>query len=177
VLMCLDDLHWANPVTLAALRTLPLELRRHPVAWLLARTSTPRHDTESLFGLLEKDGAGRINLAPLDDDAVAALLSRAFGAPPDRALLTLAGGAAGNPALLTELIHGLGDDKAVRVTGDRAVLVSAQLPQRVHRVVQRRLDGLSKHARHLLVTAAGLGPSFRLGGAAGMLGGTAAVVL
>ena len=133
VLVCLDDLQWASPATLAALRTLPLELKRHPVAWLLARTSTPQHDTEYLFGLLENDGAARVNLAPLGDDAVAALLTEAFGVPPDQPLLALACGAAGNPSLLTELIRGLGDDKAVRVTGDRAVLVSTQLPQRVHR--------------------------------------------
>jgi DNA-binding NarL/FixJ family response regulator len=177
VLVCLDDLQWADPATLAALRTLPVELKCQPVAWILARTNTPRHDTEHLFGLLEKDGAARINLVPLDYDAVAALLTGAFGAPPDRALLALACGAAGNPALLTELIGGLGDDKAVRVTGDRAVLVSARLPQRVHRVAQRRLDGLSKQARHLLVTAAVLGPSFRLEDAAEMLGETPAVLL
>ena len=177
VLVCLDDLQWASPATLAALRTLPLELKRHPVAWLLARASTPQHDTEYLFGLLEKDGAVRINLAPLDEDAVAALLTNAFGAPPDRGLLALACGAAGNPALLTELIRGLGDDKAVRVTGGRAVLVTTQLPRRVHRVAQRRLDGLSKQARHLLVTAAVLGSSFRLEDAAEMLGETPAALL
>ena len=111
VLVCLDDLQWASPATLAALRTLPLQLKRHPVAWLLARTSTPQHDTEYLFSLLEKDGAIRVNLGPLDDEAVAALLTNAFGALPDPALLALAYGAAGNPALLTELIRGLGDDK------------------------------------------------------------------
>jgi hypothetical protein len=37
VLVCLDDLHWASPATLAALRILPRDLKRHPVAWLLAR--------------------------------------------------------------------------------------------------------------------------------------------
>ena len=177
VLMCLDDLQWASPGTLAALRALPLQLERHPVAWLLARTSTPRHDAEYLFGLLEKDGAARVTLAPLDDDAVAAMLIDAFGVPPDQALMDLAGGAAGNPALLTELIGGLGDDKAIRVDGDRAVLVSAQLPRRVHRIAQRRLDGLSKQARHLLVTTAVLGSSFRLEDAAEMLGETPAALL
>jgi DNA-binding CsgD family transcriptional regulator len=177
VLVCLDDLQWASSATLVALRALPRDLERHAIAWVLARTSTPQHDTEHLFGLLENDGAARINLGPLDDDAVAALLTGASGAPPDQALLTLAHGAAGNPSLLTELIGGLGEDKAVRVTGDHAVLVSAQLPRRVHRVAQRRLDGLSKQARHLLVTAAVLGPSFRLEDAAEMLGETPAALL
>jgi DNA-binding NarL/FixJ family response regulator len=177
VLVCLDDLQWASPATLAALRTLSLDLKHHPVAWLLARASTPQHDTEYLFGLLENDGAPRVVLASLDQDAVAAMLVEAFGVPPDQALMDLAGGAAGNPLLLTELIRGLGDDEVVRITGDRAVLVSAQLPQRVHRVAQRRLDDLSKQARHLLVTAAVLGSSFRLEDAAEMLGETPAGLL
>lgn len=60
VLVCLDDLQWASPATLAALRTLPRELKRHPVAWILARSTTPQQDTEYLFSLLEKEGATRI---------------------------------------------------------------------------------------------------------------------
>jgi len=177
VLVCLDDLHWANPATLVALRTLPRELKRHPIAWILARSNTQQQDAENLFGILEKDGAARVTLAALGDDAVAALLTDAFGALPDTSLLALASGAAGNPSLLTELIHGLRDDNAVHVTGGRAVRASAQLPQRIHRVAQRRLDGLSKSARHLLVTAAVLGPSFRLEDAAEMLGETPAALL
>jgi DNA-binding NarL/FixJ family response regulator len=177
VLVCLDDLQWASPATLAALRTLPRELKCHPVAWLLARTSTPQDDTEYLFGLLEKDGAIHVTLGPLDDNAVAALLTSAFDAPPDQALLALACGAAGNPVLLTELIRGLGDDQAVRVAGDRAALVSTRLPRQVHRVAQRWLDGLSNQARHLLATAAVLGSSFRLEDAAEMLGETPATLL
>jgi len=177
VLVCLDDLHWAGPSTLAALRALPQELRRHPVAWLLARSSTPHRDTDYLFGLLEKDGAARITLAPLDEDAVAAMLTDGFGAPPDPALAGLADGAAGNPSLVAELIGGLHDDNAVRVTGGRAVLASPRLPQRIHRLAQRWLDDLSKQARQLLVTAAVLGPAFRLEDAAEMLGKTPAALL
>lgn len=177
VLVCLDDLHWACPATLAVLRALPRELKRCPVAWILARSSAPRHGTEHLFGLLEKDGAARITLAPLGEDAVVALLTDAFGAPPDSALLALACGAAGNPSVLTELISGLREDGAVRVTRDRAELVSAHLPLRMHLVARQRLDGLSERARHLLATAAVLGPSFRLEDTAEMLGETPAVLL
>ena len=86
-------------------------------------------------------------------------------------------GAAGNPSLLAGLIDGLGDDHAVQVTGGRAVLTSARLPQRIHRLAQRRLDGLSQRARHLLVTATVLGPAFRLEDAAEMLGETPATLL
>jgi DNA-binding CsgD family transcriptional regulator len=177
VLVCLDDLHWASPVTLTVLRALPRDLKRHPVAWLLARSSTPKHAADYMFGLLENDGAARVTLAPLDHDAVAAMLTDAFGAPPDPALADLASGAAGNPSLLAELICGLGDDNAVHVCGGHAVLASARLPHRIHRLAQRRLDGLSMRARQLLETAAVLGPAFRLEDAAEMLGETPATLL
>jgi DNA-binding CsgD family transcriptional regulator len=177
VLVCMDDVQWACPATLAALRTLPRALKHHPVAWVLARSSTPQHDAEYLFDVLEKDGAVRVSLAPLADDVVAALLADAFGALPDQGLLALAAEAAGNPSLLAGLIGGLRDDDAVRLTGGRAVLVSGRLPRRVHRVARQRLDGLSEQARHLLVTGAVLGPSFRLEDAAEMLGETPAALL
>jgi DNA-binding CsgD family transcriptional regulator len=177
VLVCLDDLHWASPATLAALRALPRDLKWHPVVWLLARSSTPQQPADYLFGLLEQDGAARLSLAPLGQDAVTAMLTDAFGAPPDQALGDLARGAAGNPSLVAELIGGLRDDHAVQVTGGRAVLASARLPRRIYRLAQRRLDGLSQRARHLLVTAAVLGPAFRLEDAAEMLGETPAALL
>ena len=185
VLVCLDDLHWAGPAALAALRALPGELKRYPVAWLLARSSTPpgtpsstsQQDTEYLFSLLGRDGAARITLRALGDDAVAALLTDAFGAPPDEALLALASGAEGNPWLLTELIGGLRDDHAVRTAGGRAVLVSGELPRRVSLAGRQRLGGLSGRTGHLLMTAAVLGASFRLEDAAEMLGETPAALL
>jgi DNA-binding NarL/FixJ family response regulator len=177
VLVCLDDLHWASPATLAALRALPRDTKRYPVAWLLARTSTPQRAADYLFGQLEQDGAAGVILAPLEQDSVAAMLTDAFGAAPDHALADLARGAAGNPSLVAELIRGLRDDHAVQVSGGRAVLASARLPQRIHRLAQQRLDDLSQPARHLLVTAAVLGPVFRLEDAAEMLGETPAMLL
>ena len=177
VLVCLDDLQWGSPATLAALRTLPTGLKQHPVVWLLARSTTPQPDTEYLFTVLEKEGAARITLGPLGDDTVAALLADAFSAQPDQTLLALARGAAGNPSLLTELIRGLRDESAVQVADGRATLVSAHLPQRMHRVGQQRLDGLSEQTRHMLVTATVLGASFRLEDAAEMLGETPAALL
>ena len=177
VLVCVDDVQWSCAATLAALRGLPRELRQHPVAWILARSNAPHDDAGHLFDLLEKDGAGRVNLPRLGQDAVTALLTDALGAPPDPGLLALADSAAGNPSLLAELVAGLREDVAVRVTDGRAILASGQLPGRMRHVAQRRLDGLGEQARSLFVTAATLGTSFLLEDVAMMLGETPAALL
>jgi DNA-binding NarL/FixJ family response regulator len=79
--------------------------------------------------------------------------------------------------LLTELVGGLRDDDAVRVTGGHAGLISPDLPQRIVGAVHQRLESLSGRARHLLATAAVLGSSFRLEDAADMLAQAPATLL
>ena len=118
--MCLDDLQWACPATLAAVWTLPNELKNHPVAWVFARSWAPTGNSEYLFDLLEDGGATRITLDPLSREAVAGLLTDAFSAPPDEGLRLLAAGAAGNPWLLSELIDGLRDEFANDHDGRRS---------------------------------------------------------
>jgi DNA-binding CsgD family transcriptional regulator len=178
VLVSLDELQWAGQATLLALRVLPAQLARFPVAWLLAR-SDERHDhgVDVLFNALENDGARRLTLGPLGDAAVTAALTEAFGAPPDERLLDLAAEAGGNPSLLTELIGGLRDDNAVRLIAGRACLGRADLPSRIHHVARQRLDGLTRRAQYLLKTAAVLGGAFRLADMAEMLGDTSAALL
>ena len=177
VLVSLDDLQWASPAMLATLRSLPGEMKGHPIAWIFARSSARHEDAELLFSVLERDGATRITLGPLGNDAVAGLLTDAFGAPPSPDLLALGSGAAGNPLLLTELIGGLRDDDAVRVTGGHALLISPDPPQRIVGAVHQRLESLSGRARHLLAIAAVLGSSFRLEDAADMLAQAPAALL
>ena len=178
VLVGLDDLQWACQATLLALRVLSRQLARYPVAWVLARSDIrPGNQADLLFEMLESDGATRLVLAPLSDDAVTGVLTDAFAAPPDAELLRLAAGADGNPSVLTELIRGLQDERAVRVAGGQARLLSAALPARVRRLAGQRLDRLSGQAQHLLKTAAALGGSFRLADVAVMLGDTPAGLL
>ena len=177
VLVCLDDLHFESPATLAALRSLRRDLARHPLAWLLARSSTIRCDADRLFGLLERDGAVLLTLGPLAEGTAKAMVTDAFGAPPDPGLAALAQGAAGSPSLLTELISGLREDRAVQVGDGVAVLISDCLPRRIHRVTQQRLGQVSGQTRQLLITAAILGPAFRLEDAAEMLGELPAALL
>jgi DNA-binding CsgD family transcriptional regulator len=148
-------------------------IRDSPAASPGPRTPDAVRDVLRLAG----EGAALVTPLPLGADAVTAMVTEAFGAPPDPDLADLAGGAAGDPALLAELIGGLRDENAVRVSAGRATLSSPRLPGRVHRLARRRLDDLSPPARSLLMTAALLGPAFRLEDAAEMLGQTPAGLL
>ena len=178
VLVCLDDLQWADTVTLLALRLLPSRLASHPIAWILARSRGSRGShAEVLFDLLAREGAMLIALAPLDDNAVVGLITDAIGGEPDQQLLGLAAGAAGNPSLVTELIEGLLDEHAITVDAGRASLSHTVLSQRIQSVVRSRFDHLSGRARQLVETATVLGRSFRLEDAAAMLGTSAAELL
>ncbi|MFF0311322.1 AAA family ATPase [Streptosporangium sp. NPDC004379] len=115
LLVALDDLQWADPVTLMALRTLPARLAGRPLAWLLARRATGDDDGARLFGLLEQEGAARIALRPLDGVSAARVSADALGAAPDAELTALTAQAAGNPALLLALLTGLREEGAVLV--------------------------------------------------------------
>lgn len=178
VLVSLDDLQWASPATLLALRVLPGELAASPVAWLLAASRSAQDKSAGLlFRVLAEDGADRITLTPLRDDTVLAVLTGAFGVPPDRSLLTLASRAAGHPALLGELVRGLAEEDAVQVADGTARLVSTRLPERIQILARERLHNLSGPAQQLLQTAAVLGRSFLLEDATDMLGVTPAMLL
>ncbi len=177
LLICLDDLHCESEAALAALRSLQRDLTGQPVAWLLARSSTVRSSADHLFAVLERAGAVRITLGPLPEDVAVMMLSDAFGAPPDSGLTALALEGAGIPSLLTELIRGLRDNHAVSVSGGRAVLASRDLPPQLGLIAQQRLGQVTRRTRHLLITAATLGPAFRLEDAAEMLGESPAALL
>ena len=177
VLVSLDDVHSADPASLFALRLLPRQLASYPLVWNLARcTVRPPGGVGALFDLLVRDGATRVTLSPLADEAVSGLIVDILHAVPDPDLMALAAGAAGNPSLLVELMRGLLDEGGIRVSHGAASLVSSHLPQRVHALVRHRLGGLTKGAGHLLDTAAVLGRTFRLEDVAEMLGQTPAVM-
>ncbi|GII93973.1 ATP-binding protein [Sinosporangium siamense] len=178
LVVALDDLQWAGPATLTAVRTLRARLTPYPVVWLLARGTTGRSPgAERLFATLEAEGAVRLELRPLPPGAAAGLTADLLPAPPGLDLLKLAAGACGNPLLLTELVTGLREERGVRVAGGAAHLVAERLPRRLLTLVARRLDRLSGQARGVAEIAAVLGAPFSPEDVAGALGGTPAALL
>ncbi|WP_269750608.1 helix-turn-helix transcriptional regulator [Microbispora sp. ATCC PTA-5024] len=171
VLLMVDDVHWADPMTLLALRSMTRDLATYPLVWMLSRTSGggAGRRIERLFDLLERDGANRITLRALDEAAVADVATDVLGAVPEPDVLALTHLADGNPFLLVDLLEKLKAEGVVQVAGGHARMVSARLP-RVHEVTRERLEELSNRTRHLLQVAAILGRSFSVQDLAEMLG-------
>ena len=169
-LICLDDVDQADPATLLTLRSLTQHLASRPLLWLLARSGGNQTDAGRLFDLLEREGAARVELGPLTDAAVTALVSDVLGAEPDSGLLALTAGADGNPFLLTELLEGLREEGALDVSAGRAMLVCDQAPQRFRHLVHDRMASLKPRTRQLLEAGAVIGSSFALEDVAEMLG-------
>jgi DNA-binding CsgD family transcriptional regulator len=170
LLICLDDLQWADSGTAAALRALPARLATVPIGWVLAlRPGQGSPPVRSAVEFLERQDAAKIALAPLDQAGVARMAADILGAEPDRELLKMAERPAGSPFLLVELLTGLREEGLVRVEAGRAELVEWRLPDRVSKSMRLRLERMSDSSRQVATVAAALGRRFSLDDVAAML--------
>jgi len=91
LVVCLDDLQWADNGTAAALRSLPTRLTTVPVGWVIAlRPGEGSSQLRSAMDSLEREGAVKIVLGPLDQAGVAQVARDVLLAEPDTGLLKMA---------------------------------------------------------------------------------------
>jgi len=170
ILICLDDVQWADGGTRAAIRTLPARLASLPVGWVLAfRPAEAGSDLGRAVAELLRNGAGQTVLGCLDRAAVADVATDVLGAVPDDSLLALAEGMGGNPFFLMELLSGLREEHLVSLEAGRATLTEARLPLRVREGMRRRLARMSPAARNVAAVAASMGRRFTVGQLAAVL--------
>ena len=170
VLVCIDDMQWADGGSLTALRTLPPRLAHLPVIWLVSfREGQARAELRAAVESLDEIGAQTLTLGALDGDAVEQVVGDLLGAAPDPGLLELARRAHGSPFLLVELLRGLQEDALVRTDSGHATLVEARLPARVTDSMRDRLSRLSEPARQAALVASVLGRRFSFGHLSAML--------
>lgn len=161
VLICLDDLHWADAGSALAVRVLSQWLSTFPVCWILA--TRPGQDSEPLRRMLQQfnaAGAETIRLAPLDDQAVTAVVADLLGAVPNRELLDTVDQAAGNPFVLVDLLAGLCEEGRVAISDGVASLPRPGPPRRLTDSVRGRLARLSPVGERTATLAASLGRRF-----------------
>ena len=178
LLVCLDDVQWADSGTAAALRALPSRLATVPIGWVIAlRPGQGSAQVRSAVDLLAGQGGAKISLRPLDHSSVAQIAADVLGAEPDSQLLKMAQRSAGSPFLLVELLSGLLEEGLVRVESGRAGLVEWRLPDRVSHSMRLRLERMSEPARQVATIAAALGRRFALDDVAAMLNLSASELL
>jgi DNA-binding CsgD family transcriptional regulator len=161
LLISIDDAHWVDGGTAAAIRTLPMRLMGLPIAWIIA-LRPPRDSTPLVHALeqLKRDGARTIVLDPLDDAAVAQLATDMLAARPDHSILEQLAAAEGSPFIVVETLLGLQEEHGIRVVDGLAELIDGQLPRRVHVKMRERLGRLSDEASDAVTVAASLGRTF-----------------
>src|SRR6202043_326732 len=167
---CLDDLQWADNGTAAPLRSLPTRLTPVPVGWVIAlRPGEGSSQLRSAMDGLEREGAEKILLGPLDQTGVEQVARDVLLAEPDAGLLKMAERAGGSPFLLVELLSGLREEGLGRIESGRAAFAQSQTPHRVSESMRTRLQRLSDSARQVATVAAALGRQFSLDDLAAML--------
>ena len=173
LLIIVEDLHWADAVSLEALRFLMDRLERTRL--MLLFTHRPMLE-------LDQFGSGRIShitlrLPPLGDAdgqrLLAAYFSHGWREAPGHLFSRILGRASGNPLFLEEIIRGLieagtleRDGAQWRIKSDEA---AADIPASIQALLLARLDRLPHEVRRLAQEAAVIGPRFD----AALLGATA----
>ncbi|MEW2288464.1 AAA family ATPase [Streptomyces sp. NPDC047841] len=108
LLIALDDVQWADPLSRFALKQLPGRLRTSPVLWLLTERQGVGGPAEEIVAAVADELPVRtLSLGPLSGAAIGQLAGDALGAAVDERVRELLAGAGGNPFLAVEMLSGL----------------------------------------------------------------------
>ena len=153
VVLCIDDLHWADTASVELLVHLVAELGTEAVAFAVAARPgelAARPDTRHLVAqLLRLPGSSRLLVGPLDDDAVAAVVADRLGAPAAPAFVAEIVEVTGGVVLAVDaVLRALADDGAV-VEKDGAWVATrpVTIPGYVVDLFHQRLDALDPATR------------------------------
>ncbi|MEV0124909.1 AAA family ATPase [Streptomyces sp. NPDC050703] len=168
VMIGLDDVQWADPLSRFALQQLPARLRTSPVLWLLTGRREPACPAEEIVAAATGNlTTVTVPLGPLTGDAIAQLADDALGAAADERVRDLLDGAGGNPFLAVEMLAGL---RTSEVTDDL-------VPPGLVVGVRGRLRSMGPETLRFLRMGAVLGRTFGLHDAAALCGRAPATLI
>ncbi len=149
VALVVEDLHWADPSTIIALRSIARRVEGYRL--LVIATSRPQVAAAGREqAALWVAASPRLVLSPLSSVDVISIATDRLGAEPGPRLRQAIAGAGGNPLLLRELLDSL--DGALGKEGDAVELIDA-VPVTFAAGVQRRLDSLTPRTAELVQVA------------------------
>ena len=159
LVLVLEDLHWADDMTLQTVAFVARRIRAAPVLLLVTLRDEELLDApfaRRLLEDLERQGCvSRMRLAPLSRDATVELvreLVRADGAEFDRVAQRIWRFSEGNPFVVIEAAR----DHARGASDDSG----QPIPIRVREMIAGRLAGLGETARQVVAIAAVIGQAF-----------------
>jgi DNA-binding CsgD family transcriptional regulator/tetratricopeptide (TPR) repeat protein len=168
--LVVDDLQWADPASITLWGRLARSARQVPLL-LIGMTRPVPHRDDVLALRRMVDDTARLQLTGLTGAAVTDLLTALAGGKPDKNLLRLADGAAGNPLYVTELVAALARGSSLTITdaGD-ARLASDSVPGSLSAAIADRVGFVTGPVREVLRAAALLGADFTVPDLATVLG-------
>jgi hypothetical protein len=121
---------------------------------LAFRSSASAPEQLDLIAHLNGLGGEHLTLPPLEDPAIAQLITDIVRAEPSPGLLELAALAGGDPSLIVEFVGGAVDESLLHISAGRAELLDFRVPGRVRDMTQSRFAGVSPLGRRAAVVAA-----------------------
>jgi DNA-binding CsgD family transcriptional regulator len=169
-ILVVDDLQWADQASVTLWGRLARSARQMPLLLIAMMRPVPQRD--DLLALRRVVGdAARLQLTALTEAGVADLVAALAGGKPDGRLLRLAGGAAGNPLYVTELLAALARSSSLTITdAGAAELASGSAPSSLSAAIADRLGFAAGPVREVLRAAALLGMDFAVSDLAIVLG-------
>ncbi|KOX24436.1 hypothetical protein ADK67_19120 [Saccharothrix sp. NRRL B-16348] len=167
LVIVVDDLQWVDEASVLLWHRLLRVARQWPLLLVAAGRPVPRRaDVEQVRRAVVGSGGRVVELGPLSDESVTAMLTERLGAPPGRSLRAVIGLTAGNPLYTKDLVDVMLREGAVRVVdgvAERAPGADQELSRSLVSVLARRLGFLSAATTDVLRSASLLGDEFALG--------------
>jgi tetratricopeptide (TPR) repeat protein len=157
LLLCIDDVHWADQSSLRFLHYLGRRIGELPIAVVAATRPTRSADGSPLLAALADPSAEVLVLAPLSRQAVAELVRLGLGAGVEPAFAAACYEVTGGvPFLVQELVRAIAE-AGIEPTAAASSRVAGLAPRAVSHSVVQRLSRLSADARKLARATAVLG--------------------
>jgi DNA-binding CsgD family transcriptional regulator len=163
VALAVEDLQWADPLTLRAVHAIARQMTGLPLAFFVTLRGGARDPgVGRVVSDLLARGAEHVLLDPLASEETAQLAHEVAGLPPGPRLLEQLSGAGGNPLFVIELVRALDDNGALDRRDGLAEARDVSLPPTLRLTLLRRLSLLPEATLNLLRVASILGSTFSL---------------
>lgn len=158
VLVVVDDLQFADPTTLFALRVMIERLAAEPVVWAVATREPVRDEAVArTVERLEDLDAATFTIGELPLAAATSVAEDLLGGTVDDNLRSMIDRTGGYVVDLVETLRGLVDERRVHVDDGRAVLSETVPPARLRDAIGRRMSRLPPEVSEIVAAASVMG--------------------